>query len=102
MVPQYGTLGAAFSTLIAFVASSIMSIIWSERIVIRYIAICITAIIAGVIAGHIIDSIVGKYYYVEVLFSIGVTMVIIVMLKNTSAIELGYLVKTMVNRSKLS
>jgi O-antigen/teichoic acid export membrane protein len=98
LVPHYGTLGAAFSTLIAFVSSSILSLIWSERIVIRYIGISIISIVVGTVAGRLSGLIVGIYPLAEILVSIGVTIMIIIALKNTSAIEIGQILKAMVNK----
>jgi O-antigen/teichoic acid export membrane protein len=99
LVPTYGTLGAAFSTLLAFVSSAFISLIWSERVVMRYIAICIIGILAGSAAGRFVGFITvagDRYPFAQILFSIAVTLTIIIALKNTSIIEIGDLVKTIV------
>lgn len=100
LVTHYGTLGAAFSTLIAFICSSILSIFWSERIIAKYVVTSIIAIFAGIIASRIIDLALGVQPIAEILVSIGITTMIIIMLKNTSTDEIGYIVKALVNKSR--
>jgi O-antigen/teichoic acid export membrane protein len=52
LVPYYGTLGAAFSTLVAFICSSVLSIVWLEWISMRYILpYLVSLFIVGAIAG---------------------------------------------------
>jgi O-antigen/teichoic acid export membrane protein len=98
LVPRYGTLGAAFSTLIAFVSSSTLSMIWSERNSLRNIATSAIAIIAGVVSGYMIGSIVVVHPIEVFLTSIGVTLIVVFGLKNTSPNEIRQLVKAMINR----
>jgi O-antigen/teichoic acid export membrane protein len=100
LVPHYGTLGAAFSTLIAFICSSILSIVWSERIISRYILICIAAIVAGITASRIVDLAIGVQPLAEVLVSIGITSMVIITLKNTSTSEIEHIAKAIINKSK--
>jgi uncharacterized membrane protein len=97
LVPRYGTLGAAFSTLIAFVSSSTLSMIWSERNSLRNIATSAIAIIAGVVSGYMIGSIVVVHPLEVFLTSIGVTLIVVFGLKNTSPNEIRQLVKAMIN-----
>jgi O-antigen/teichoic acid export membrane protein len=101
LVPSYGTLGAAFSTLIAFVSSACLSLIWSERLVMKYIGISIISIITGFVAGRIVSIMVPNgdaYPFMQILISVGVTLTIIIALKNTSIIEIGDLVKAVVSK----
>jgi O-antigen/teichoic acid export membrane protein len=98
LVPHYGTLGAAFSTLIAYVSSSVLSMIWSERTSMRYIATSGISISAGVILSYIIGSIVVVHPLEVILTSIGVTLMVIFALKNISPSEIRQLVKGLVNR----
>src|SRR5262249_35596608 len=53
LAPHYGTLGAAVSTLIAFLSSSVISIRWSGRTSIRYFAVSGIAILSGVSCGYV-------------------------------------------------
>ena len=77
LIEPYGTLGAAFSTLIAFVSSSILSIIWSERTLIKYFAVSGIAILSGVSCGYVVGSILGINPFLVMLVSIGSAMMII-------------------------
>jgi O-antigen/teichoic acid export membrane protein len=96
LVPSYGTLGAAFSILIAFVASSIPSIVWSDRILIRYIINTCIAILVGWVVGFGIASVIGGGIFIQiasVLSAVTVTFAIILGLRNTSRNELIQLIK---------
>jgi O-antigen/teichoic acid export membrane protein len=93
LVHSYGTLGAAFSILIAFVAASIPSLIWSDRSSIRYVANSCVAIIAGAVAGYLIHNISPL---AGIITSIGVAFMIVIVLKNTSAKEMRQLITTMI------
>jgi O-antigen/teichoic acid export membrane protein len=99
LVPHYGTLGAAFSTLIAFINSSILSLVWSERIAMRYVGISIIGILAGMLAGWIAGSVVGgnSHPFAQVLVAIGATLIVVIALKNTSIDEIGDMIKSIVN-----
>jgi O-antigen/teichoic acid export membrane protein len=102
LVPYYGTLGAAFSTLVAFICSSVLSIVWLEWISMRYIAVSCISIIVGAMAGYIILSFnnigVIMHPFIVILASSTVALIVVIALKNTSFNEIGYLVKTIVNR----
>lgn len=103
LVPNYGTLGAAFSTLIAFVISACLSLTWSERIIARYIGISIISIIVGSAAGRLVGllMVVGGhdiYPFLQIPVSVAITLVTVIALKNTSIVEIGDLVKTVLNK----
>jgi O-antigen/teichoic acid export membrane protein len=100
LVPHFGTLGAAFSTLIAFVSSSVLSIIWSERTWVRYIATSGLAIVAGVASAYMFRSIVGIHLVESMIISIAVAVTVVLALKNTSPKEIAQLFKGVVNRNK--
>jgi O-antigen/teichoic acid export membrane protein len=103
LVPNYGTLGAAFSTLIAFIVSACLSLTWSERIIARYIGISIISIIVGSAAGRLVGllTVVGGrdiYPILQIPISVAITLVIIIALKNTSIVEIGDLARTVLNK----
>ena len=100
LVPHYGTLGAAFSTLIAFVSSSVLSIIWSERTWARYIATSGLAIVTGVACAYMFRSMVGIHLVESMIISIAVAVTVVLALKNTSPKEIAQLFKGVVNRNK--
>jgi O-antigen/teichoic acid export membrane protein len=98
LVPHYGTLGAAFSTLAAFVSSCILSLIWSEARSIRYTAVSAVAITTGVTASHVIGLIINIHPVVAILISMGVSLSVVIILKNTSPNEIRQLAKRIVTR----
>lgn len=103
LVPHYGILGAAFSTLIAFLSSACLSLMWSERAVLKYIGISIISIIIGSAAGRAFGLVMGgvgggAYPFVQILISVAITITLIIALKNTSIIEIGDLVKAAVTK----
>jgi O-antigen/teichoic acid export membrane protein len=100
LVPLYGSLGAAFATLIAFICTSIPSIIWSESVVRRYLRNSVVALISGVVAGYLIGLLLSQEISppLRVMISIAVTMTIVMGLKNTSALELKQIVREVISR----
>jgi len=99
LVPSYGTLGAAYSILIAFVASSIPSIVWSDRHLIKYIINTCIAILVGWAVGFGISSLNGESIVIQitsVLSSVIVTFAIILGLRNTSRNELTQIIKSLI------
>ena len=79
---------------------SIPSIIWSERESIRHITVSCISIVAGTTVGFILDSVYDIYPLVTILASLGVTALVIILLKNISIVEIRRLVKTTVNLKK--
>ena len=98
LVHSYGTLGASFSILIAFVAALIPSLIWSDRSSIRYVANSCIAIIAGAGAGYLVGLLHGITPLAGIVTSIGVAFMIVIGLKNTSAKEMRQLIAIMIRR----
>jgi O-antigen/teichoic acid export membrane protein len=97
LVPQFNTVGAALSILISYSLSCIPALIWSEKILLRYITNTAIAVIAGWGIANIVkfslpDGIINEI--TTLLTSIIVTMVIIVALKNTSITEVRTLFQT--------
>jgi O-antigen/teichoic acid export membrane protein len=94
LVPLYGTLGAAVSMLIAFVGSSIPSIIWSERVSMKYIGNSAFAVISGFTLGYVVGIIFdGIHPAVQILTSTGVALAVVLALKNITTREIRQLVR---------
>ena len=93
LVPYYGTLGAAYSILIAYTASAVYALCWSERAERRYIANSIVAVVLGCAAGYAI-SLVLDHSLAIVATSVIITSVILLALKNTSISEMRHLIET--------
>jgi O-antigen/teichoic acid export membrane protein len=99
LVPTFKGVGAALAILIAYSVSCIPALIWSEKILLRYIANTAIAIIAGWGIASIVKLLLPEGIINEIttlLTSIIVTMVIIVALKNTSITEVRTLLQSVV------
>ena len=97
LVPEYGTLGAAFSILTASVASAIPSLIWSESRLLRYVVKSCISIIAGLTFGYL----AGFWLFsispaLVILSSVTVTLLLVFMLKVTSTKEMSLMVSDII------
>jgi O-antigen/teichoic acid export membrane protein len=97
LVPSYGSLGAAYSILVAFVASSIPSLIWSERILLRYTAISITSIVSGSVVGYM-TRIVTSDLVLPVTLTLAVSIAMILAMRGVSKQEVILIVKSMFSK----
>jgi O-antigen/teichoic acid export membrane protein len=93
LVPYHGTLGAAYSILIAYTASSVCALCWSERAERRYIANSMVAVVLGCAAGYAI-SLMLDHSLATVATSVIITSVILLALKNISISEMRQLIET--------
>ena len=100
LVPQIGVVGAALSIAISYSISCVPALIWSEKILFRYLANTVIAVIVG----YTISSSVNVFFHGGIaseittfVTAIIVTMVIIVALKNTSVTEIRTLLRSVVN-----
>lgn len=99
LVPQYGIVGAAFSILLASIASALPSVIWSESRLSRYISRSLVSIIAGILAGYSVNWVFGSLHpSISVLVSILVVMLFIFGLRNTTIAELHLIAKGAIAR----
>lgn len=99
LVPPFTVVGAALSILISYSVSCIPALIWSEKILLRYISNTAIAIIAGWGISNLVSLLLPDGIINEVttlITSIVITMVIIVALKNTSVTEVRTLLQTVV------
>lgn len=96
LVPYIGSLGAAYSILIAYAISAAYALCWfkwSER---RHIASSIVAIVLGCAAGYAINLMVYNSW-AAVAMSFIITSVILLTLKTTSISEIRQFIGTMRN-----
>jgi O-antigen/teichoic acid export membrane protein len=101
LASEYGIIGVASSILIAFVASSVFAVIWSERTVRIYIFNCGIAILGGIVLGHLLGSLTsntGFSHIAEVLSSVIVVLVLNTILKNINTEEIKQLMKIALKR----
>jgi O-antigen/teichoic acid export membrane protein len=98
-VPIYGTLGAAISILIAYLASSLLFLILTDRRSYRYVIITCFSVFAGFIVGSVTSLIIGdEQQLLAIIFSIVTSIVIIFSLKNMSISETKSLLKPLIHR----
>jgi O-antigen/teichoic acid export membrane protein len=95
-VPRHGTFGAAISILIAYVASSLPSVIWS-RVTINYVFRYLLPILSGLVVGYLIRMFFNSNNSLAIiLISITITLAVGFGLKNTSSHEIIAMAKRMV------
>jgi len=100
LVPVFEGVGAALAILISYTISCIPALIWSEKILLRYVASTAIAITAGYAVSTIFRLLLPNMVITEVIVmatSIFITTVLIFALKNTSISEVRTLLKTVVN-----
>jgi O-antigen/teichoic acid export membrane protein len=103
LVPSYGVLGAAYCTLLSYTVASILAVIWSERILIRYICIAGLAIVAGCISGYAVTLLLEHgviQAFLSIAFSIAASTGVVFALKNISLRELKYLIGVSIRNAK--
>ena len=100
LTPKYGILGAAFSVLIAYSASSVPVIIWSERALKKYVANFGLAILVGSLVGFLLGSLSydGPSHIIAIFTSISIILVMNIVLKNTLPTEIKQLLKILPKR----
>jgi O-antigen/teichoic acid export membrane protein len=99
LVPQFSTIGAALSVLLSYTVSCIPALIWSERILFRYLLNAIIAVVGGLAISNIVGVFIPGGIINELtvlLTSVLVTIILIFVLKNTTIDELRTLFKTLV------
>ena len=96
LAEHFETLGAAYSILLAFTASAILSVIWSRRESLRHTAFCCLSIIAGTIIGYVINLTTANYHihniFLILICSVSISIIVIFMSKNLSVSEIRQLV----------
>jgi hypothetical protein len=96
LVPYYGSIGAAYSILIAYSASAVYAVSLFERAERRYLMKSIVAIIIGCVSGYVVNF-TFEHSLPTVVSSVVATSVVLLALRNTSISELRHLVVTMMN-----
>ncbi len=93
LIPTFGIIGAAYATVLAFFVSSIPSIVWSERMVIKHVLKSSISIIIGLGSGYLLT-----YYNFEVYFIIPVTfmasLILIFLLRIITVSEIKKIIQT--------
>lgn len=97
LVPGYGILGAAVATMVAFTASAVPSVIWSERIILKHLLVTLGSISAGWVAGMLI-SLLAANPVITVIFAMGISLAVVFGFKSTSSNEVSGLLRGMLGR----
>jgi O-antigen/teichoic acid export membrane protein len=93
LVPYYGSLGAAYSILIAYTASAVYAVPMFEGAQRRYIANSVIAVIIGCICGYAINFIMD-HSLLTIVLSVVATSAVLLALRNTSISELRQLIRS--------
>lgn len=102
LVPLSGSMGAAYSIVIAFGSSFAVTTCWVEKRLLKYIANCVVAILAGTISGVAITFIVGQGLTANIFgaaIAICITSVVLLVLKNTTIEEMSSLIRIAFNQT---
>jgi O-antigen/teichoic acid export membrane protein len=102
LVPQFSAMGAALAILISYSISCIPALIWSEKILLRYLAFTVVAVIAGSATSMMLGLLLPEGLLNEitsVTTSIVVTFTTVFVLKNTSITEVRKILETVVKGS---
>jgi O-antigen/teichoic acid export membrane protein len=97
LVPYYGSLGAAYSILIAYTASAVFAVFTFEGAQKRYVANSVIAVIIGCASGYAINFILN-YSLPIIVSSIVATSIVLLALGNTSISELRQLIRSVINK----
>lgn len=94
-VPLYGIFGAAASIFVAYLISSIPSLIWSNRPVIRYVVNSTIATFGGILLGYAILWGASTIHPIMAIFaSVTLTMITTLLFKNTTPQEIREILKS--------
>jgi len=102
LVPLLSTVGAALSILLSYSLSCIPALIWSEKILLRYLLNAVIAVLGGVAISDFIDIFMPERIISDItlaLTSAIVSLVIVFVLKNTSVQEVRTLIKTILKNT---
>jgi O-antigen/teichoic acid export membrane protein len=98
LVPYYGSLGAAYSILIAYTASAVFAVSLFERAERRYVANSVVAVIVGYVSGYAINF-MFEHSLLTIISSVVATSAVLLALRNTSVSELRQLIRS-INKPK--
>jgi len=94
LVPQFGILGAAYSIVIAFSISAILSLVWLDILSRKYIVFSVMAIIAGSSVGFLVESVMNLDPLLAIVSSLVVSLIVVFKLGVTSLKEIRQVANT--------
>lgn len=102
LTPYYGTMGSALAILMASVAAAIPAMMWSERLLFRYVFLSCVSLTVGLVIGYMVTLLVQSNVSaaISIASAIAVTMSMILLLRVTSANEISLMVTGIMKKSK--
>jgi O-antigen/teichoic acid export membrane protein len=100
LIHYYGSLGAAYSILIAYTSSAVFAVSFFERAERKYVANSLVAVIIGCFSGYAINFMLD-YSLLTIVSSIVATSLVLLALRNTSVSELRRLIKASIDLTQL-
>jgi len=102
LTPYYGTMGSALAILMASVAAAIPAMMWSERLLFRYVFLSCMSLTVGLVIGYMVTLLMQSNISsaVSIASAIAVTMSMILLLRVTSANEISLMVTGIMKKSK--
>ena len=98
LIPLYETLGVAIAILIAFSAAAIPSMLWSNRLLLKYVIVSGISILIGWLVGVFIE-IYLNLDALTIIISAVVSLIVVISFKNLSINELSVFIKSVIKRS---
>jgi O-antigen/teichoic acid export membrane protein len=102
LTPYYGTMGSALAILMASISAAIPAMVWSERLLLRYIFRSCISLIVGLIIGYMITFLMQGNISpaIPIASAIATTMSMVLLLKVTSANEISLMVAGIMKKSR--
>lgn len=99
-VPAAGIEGGALAILMAFTASAIPIVVWSEKPLVKSIAISVVSIMAGVAIGEYVELVFSDMHQIiPTVFAFSGTFILIVLSKGISIHEIKWLLRASIKNS---
>jgi len=98
LVPQFQSEGASTAILIGFIITSILTLIWSERKLFKFIIIAMVAVGISSSIGYLLLSVL-YYEIIVIIITAAIAFVIVLALKLTSTTELGGFIKNVIKKT---
>src|SRR5690606_6458615 len=98
LVPEYGTLGAAYSILLAFIITAVVSLTWNEKYIFKYLTLSALSIMSGIFLGKLIENFVTTHPLPIIFCSSAIALTIILISKCISITEIRSIAKPIIRR----
>lgn len=99
LVPTYGTLGMAYSILIAYLSSCLLLLFLTDHKSFRYLVMACLAVLGGFIVGSMTSIIIGNQQQPLIVISSVVTSIMLIFASNNMTIsETKLLIKSLIQR----